>query len=215
MPNAARITALAHAARLFRHIGQLSAIATLSVVLARPLRAQHDGRGGAAALANAPASEVAQFAFLVGQWELKVRPKVNALAARIHGAPKFLGSWKGWRIMDGYAVEDELRIMDRSGNPSALFHSVRQWIPTDRRWKVTGHDAYGARVSSATATWDGQVLLVTGSTDGTQSVTRTRFSAITATSFHWEQDRSDDGGKSWNEKALVIDARRVSATASR
>jgi hypothetical protein len=164
---------------------------------------------------TAPAREASQFDFLVGQWELEVRPKVNSLAARIHGAPKLLGSWKAWKVMDGFAVEDELRIMDRSGNPGALVHSVRQWIPAERRWAVTGHDAYRARVSSATATWDGKVMLVRGTGDAVQSLTRTRFSAITPASFHWEQDRSDDGGRTWTERALVIDARRVSATAPR
>lgn len=193
----------------------VATIALLAVVAPRPAHAQHDARGGAGAPANVPAREAAQFDFLVGQWELEVRPKVNSLAARIHGAPKFLGSWKAWKIMDGFAVEDELRIMDRSGNPSALFHSVRQWSPADRRWMVTGHDAYRSRVSSATATWDGKVMLIEGAGDGAQSRTRTRISAITLTAFHWEQDRSDDGGKTWTEKALVIDARRVSATAPR
>ena len=206
MPFAARTTRLA---------ARLAAIVPLALLAPRLAHAQHDGRGAASAPANVPAREAAQFDFLVGQWELEVRPKVNSLAAKIHGAPRFLGSWKGWKIVDGFAVEDELRIMDRSGNPSALFLSVRQWSPTDRRWMVTGHDAYRARASSATATWDGKVMLVTGVGEGAQSLTRTRFSAITATSFHWEQDRSDDGGKTWSEKALVIDARRVSATAPR
>lgn len=201
--------------RLAAHVAHVAMIVPFTVLAPRAAHAQHDGRGAASAAANVPAREAAQFDFLVGQWELEVRPKVNSLAAKIHGAPKFLGSWKGWKIMDGFAVEDELRIMDRSGNPSALFHSVRQWSPTDRRWMVTGHDAYRARASNATATWDGKVMQISGSSDGAQSLTRTRFSAITMTSFHWEQDRSDDGGKTWNEKALVIDARRVSATAPR
>ncbi|HEX4934612.1 MAG TPA: hypothetical protein VFV33_15590 [Gemmatimonadaceae bacterium] len=203
-----------HPCRATRLALRVATLVPLLVATPAVVRAQHDARG-AGAPATAPAREAAQFDFLVGQWELEVRPKVNSLAARIHGAPKLLGSWKAWKVMDGFAVENELRIMDRSGNPSALFLSVRQWSPGERRWIVTGHDAYRARASSATATWDGTVMVVRGTGDAPQSLTRTRFSAITATSFHWEQDRSDDGGKTWNEKALVIDARRVSATAPR
>lgn len=188
--------------------------ATLLVAVA-PLaaRAQHPSRS--APPANTPAREAAQYDFLVGHWELEVTPKVSSLAARIHGAPKLLGSWKAWKAMDGFGVEDELRIFDRSGNPSALSLAVRVWSPSERRWLVTSTDAYGARVSRATATWDGTVMTQLGSADGGMLRTRSRISAITPTAFRYEQDRSEDGGKTWEERVLVIRARRVAAVAPR
>lgn len=165
--------------------------------------------------ATTPAREASQFDFLVGQWELEVTPKVSSLAARIHGAPKLLGTWKGWKVMDGFGVEDELRIFDRSGNPSALVLAVRIWSAAERRWLVSSSDPYSARAAVSTATWDGKVMSLASGAEGSLLRTRSRISEITPTAFRMEQDRSEDGGKTWEAKVLVIRARRVAAIAPR
>jgi hypothetical protein len=154
----------------------------------------------------------------VGQWDLVVRPKVSGLAARIHGAPRLLGTWKAWKALDGRGIEDELRIVDGSGNPSALSRAVRVWSPAERRWSIASADAYRGRVSVSTATWSGSVMEATGQgadPGGTPTTTRSRFSAITATSFRFVQDRSADGGKTWDEAVLTIEAKRVAPVAPR
>src|SRR5262245_40799697 len=87
--------------RLLRTAALLYVLSPLSLV------AQHSATGGSRP-ALSPAREASQFDFLVGQWELVVTPKVNSLAAKIHGAPTFLGTWKAWRAVDGFGVEDEL-----------------------------------------------------------------------------------------------------------
>lgn len=194
-------------------LATISVAALLLVLTPERAQAQHPSRSAPPAIT--PAREAAQFDFLVGQWELEVSPKVSSLAARIHGAPKLMGSWKAWKAMDGFGIEDELRIFDRSGNPSALSLAVRVWNAAERRWLVTSTDAYRARVSQATATWDGAVMSQVGGADGGMLRSRSRFSAITATTFRFEQDRSEDGGKTWDERALVIQARRVGAVAPR
>lgn len=175
---------------------------------------QHDG--GATA-STAPA-EARQFDFLIGQWELVVRPKVSTLAARIHGAPKLLGTWKAWRAFDGFGVSDDLRIVDGSGNPTALGSSMRAWSTQERRWLVSTFDAYRGRMTSATAEWRGNEMVVSGrgtDAEGKPSLLRTRFIGITPTAFRFQQDRSSDDGKTWEEGILKIDAKRVAASASR
>src|SRR5437764_1451564 len=92
--------------------------ALVGVLMLPGLAAAQHGTPGASRPAAAPPTEASQFDFLLGQWELTVMPKVSSLAAAIHGAPRLLGTWKGWRAMDGYGIEDELRIVDGSGNPS-------------------------------------------------------------------------------------------------
>lgn len=179
--------------------------------------AQHRGAAAPAAPFTAP-PEASQFDFLVGQWELVVMPKVNSLAARIHGQPKLLGTWKAWRAFDGFGIEDELRIVDGSGNPATLSHAMRAWSAAERQWLVTSLDAYRGRFGSSSGAFAGGQMVLTGrgtDADGKPMLTRTRFSGITATAFRMQQDRSTDAGKTWVEGALTIEAKRVAAQAPR
>jgi hypothetical protein len=178
--------------------------------------AQHAG-GGPSLVTRAP-TEASQYDFLVGQWELTVKPQATTLAARIHGVRKMSGTWKAWRVLEGWGIEDELRIVDASGNPQAFTHFVRMYDATAKHWQLSAMDPYRGRMTSSTAEWRGNEMvgIAPGTdADGTSYMTRTRIGSITANSFHYQQDRSTDGGKSWSEGVLTIDAKRVAATAPR
>ena len=173
--------------------------------------AQH-GAGGAAPAARPPA-EAAQFDFLLGQWELVVRlPGPGGLAERIHGAPKLLGSWKAWRAFDGWGIEDELRLVDESANPRALSHTMRIYDPAARRWSSAALDVYRARFSQGTGEWKAGELRLEGRSsdpDGPPVLTRSRFYDIRPASFRFQQDRSRDDGRTWQQGTLRIEAKRV------
>jgi hypothetical protein len=195
----------------------------LAALLVAPTLAagQHNGKSappaGNTSAAGVP-REAAQFDFLIGQWEVEVRPKVPGLAARIHGAPKLLGTWKAWKVLDGYAVEDELRIVDGSGNPASLTLAVRLWSASEQKWSTTSIDAYRGRVSTGSATMTGNNMELTGQgfdPNGRPVRTRSRFSKVTARGFTLTQDRSGDEGKTWDNAVLVMEARRTAATAPR
>jgi len=174
---------------------------------------QHDAPASAAA--NAPA-EAKQFDFLLGQWELEVHPKVSGLAAMIHGTPKLVGTWKAWRAADGAGIEDEMNIVDSSGNPLSLSRAQRNYVAAEGHWKIHGHDVNRNRDSEASGTMQGAEMRLTGQYndgDGT-TLTRTRYYDITADSFRMQQDRSTDNGQTWNEGVLSIDAKRTAATAT-
>ena len=178
--------------------------------------AQH-GDPSAAQAPSAPA-EARQHDFLLGQWELSVKVPATSLATRLHGMPKLVGSWKGWRAFDGYGIEDELRITDASGNPVTLVHSLRYYDRTTRKWSITALDVYRGKVSTLSATWGkGTMLQESRGVDqeGKPYLARARFIEITPTAFRFRQDRSYDDGKSWKEDTLVIEAKRVAATAPR
>jgi hypothetical protein len=192
-------------------------VAAISMVALVPALAFAQHPGGGATASTAPA-EARQFDFLIGQWELVVRPKVSTLAARIHGAPKLLGTWKAWRAFDGFGIEDELRIVDGSGNPASLGSSMRAWSTAERKWLITTLDAYRGRMTSASAEWRGSEMVVSGrgtDAEGKPTILRTRFFAITPAAFRFQQDRSSDDGKTWEEGVLKIEAKRVAATAAR
>ena len=180
------------------------------------LLAQHGS--GAAALDTRAPREASQFAFLVGQWDLVVKPKATTLATRIHGMPKLQGTWKAWRAFDGWGIEDELRIVDASGNPQALTKFSRIFDPAAKRWNLSSLDVYRATFKQGTSQWrDNAMVSVSQSVDaeGKPIMMRTTISKITPTSFRYQQDRSEDGGKTWAEGMLVIEAKRTAASAPR
>jgi hypothetical protein len=180
-----------------------------------PAAAQH---GHAAPPMGAAPREASQFEFLVGQWEIVARPYVAGLAARIHGSPTFPGTWKAWRGLDGWGIEDEVRLTDESGNPRALTHSVRVYDVEARHWSLSSLDVYRSRFQTATAEWrDGEMHIEARGTDseGRSFLSRGRFHDISPNSFRLEQDRSYDDGRTWTEGFLKIEAKRVAAIAPR
>ena len=199
----------------------LFALGACCIAMPLALKAQHGS--GTPSAASAPRAaraprEASQYDFLIGQWELTVTPKVSGLAARIHGVPKLRGSWKAWRALEGWGIEDEMRIVDESGNPRSFTQSMRVYDPAAQQWQVVTVDAYRQKVSQATARWSGREMISSGSGvdgDGDAYMTRTRITRIDARSFRFQQDRSTDGGKTWEEAALVIEAKRVSDAAPR
>ena len=193
-----------------------SAAASVAL-LALPSIAVAQHGGGAEPSANVPPQEATQFDFLVGQWDLVVKPTVNTLAARIHGVPKMLGTWKAWRALDGWGVEDELRITDAAGNPRSLNHAVRFYDATAKRWRTSGLDVYRGVFSNSTAEWKAGAMTTMGAGadgDGKAYVSRARYTDITPTSFRFSQERSYDSGSTW-DGTLQIDAKRVAAAAPR
>ncbi len=179
--------------------------------------AQHSGSSDALPAVTA-AQEATQFDFLIGQWEIELTPKVSGLAAMVHGSPRLLGSWKAWRAFDGFGVDDELRVVDGSGNPVTLSHALRIYDKTAGHWVIHGLDVYRARFNVATAQWRNGEMRANGSGtnhDGKRYLSRTRFHTITPDSFEMQQDRSFDAGASWEERAITIQAKRVAHKAAR
>jgi hypothetical protein len=190
-------------------------LAFIMFVVPRGLVAQH---AAASATSRVPPREAAQFDFLVGQWELEARPRATTFAQRVHGAPRLVGTWKAWRALDGFGVEDELRLTDGSGNPLAFTHAVRYYSAPSRRWIISVLDVYrGTFMSLSGEARPGEILVTSrgADPDGTAYLSRTRFHAITPSGFKVQIDRSYDDGKRWTEGYLRIDARRVAATAAR
>lgn len=192
----------------------------LAVTLLIPaLRSAHAQHAGSAPSDPTRAPQAAhQFDFLLGEWTVEARPLVNALAAKIHGVPKLVGTWRAWRAMDGWGLADEIRLLDASGNPRSVAHALRVVDANGQHWKQVTVDVYRGTMTQGDATWDGTSMLITGSgTDdnGKAFRSRIRFSDITPTSFTYRIDRSWDLGKTWTEGMLTITAKRSAAAATR
>ncbi len=196
-------------------------VSLVSLLLACPVVAFAQRASVPVAMPANPASassipaEARQFDFLLGLWQIEVRPKVSGLVALIHGTPRLAGTWKAWRAADSLGIEDNVRVADGSGNPITSDRSHRTWVKSEGRWRINGVDTAHGRSSTAIAAWRGGEMHVDGQfidAEGVRTLTRTRYYDITANAFHWQQDRSEDNGKSWEEAALTIDARRLPAS---
>lgn len=188
----------------------------LAVSLPQVAHAQH---GGAALAADTRAPrDASQFAFLIGQWDVSVMPKATTLATRIHGIPKMHGTWTAWRALEGWGIEDELRIVDAAGNPRTLTHFVRVFDAATKQWNVSALDVFRGKFTMSTAIWQGGVMRSEAQgvdADGKPYRSRVTWSKITPTSFRYQQDRSTDGGRYWTEAFLVIEGKRTAAAAPR
>jgi hypothetical protein len=194
-----------------------SALLTLAVCLFMPAEFSSNASAAEVSTAANAIAETHQFDFLLGEWELQVHPKVSGLAAAIHGTPKLAGTWKAWRVLDGQVVEDELRIVDASGNPVALHRGLRTWSGAESRWKICAVDAYHSDTSESTGAMQAGAMRTQGrftDANGKTILTRTRYSDVGPDSFHTQQDRSEDNGQTWDEAVLTIDAKRTAATAT-
>ena len=185
------------------------------IVVSTSARAQHGG--GTPGPSHTAPAEAAQYNFLIGQWDLVVKPAAVGLAQKVHGTPKLVGTWKGWREFDGWGVEDELRITDASGNAVGLSHAMRFYDATAKKWRGVGLDVYRSVVTNSIAEMRGNTMVSNSSgrdADGKAYLSRARYADITADSFTFVQERSVDNGKTWNE-TLRIEARRTAALAPR
>ena len=187
-----------------------------TLVCAPSLGAQ---RGGAVAASPTIApKEGSQFDFLIGQWEVVTKPLAKTLGQRIHGVQKLPGVWKAWRALDGWGIEDELRLTDASGNPRLLTHTVRFFDSNARKWNLSTIDVYQGIVTASSAELKGKAMIVSSQgrqADGGAYLSRGSFTNITAQTFMYRLDRSYDNGKSWTEGFTTIEAKRTAAMAPR
>lgn len=190
-------------------------VVVAALVIPGLARAQHGG--AQTPVVHTAPKEAAQFNFLVGQWDLNVKLAPRGLAQRIHGVPRLLGSWKAWRALDGFGIEDELRITDASGNSMSLNHAVRYYDATARMWKTSSLDVFRGVFTTSTARMRGNEIIASSQVtdpDGKPYLSRGTYSDITPTSFVFKTERSTDNGRTWSDN-LTIEAKRVSASASR
>ena len=193
-----------------------SVLVMATLVCAPSLGAQRNG--AVAASPTVAPKEGSQFDFLIGQWEVVTKPLAKTLGQRIHGVQKLPGVWKAWRALDGWGIEDELRLTDASGNPRLLTHTIRFFDSNARKWNLSTIDVYQSIVTASVAELKGKAMIVSSQgkeADGGAYLSRGSFTNITAQTFMYRLDRSYDNGKSWTEGFTTIEAKRTAAKAPR
>ncbi len=139
----------------------------------------------------------ADFDFFLGSWKIQMRN----LPERLKGSTSweaFGGTTVARKILGGLGHIEEFTMERASGATEGI--AVRLFDPQTQQWSVyaannrNGFDprpAIGAFKDGrfegySHEPWEGQYILC-----------RVIWSEITATSFHWEQAFSADGGRTW------------------
>jgi hypothetical protein len=185
------------------------------ILVGKSAQAQHGG--GQPAPSHTAPPEATQYNFLVGQWDLVVKPAATGLAQKVHGTPKLVGTWKAWREFDGWGIEDVVLITDWSVNPLCLNHAMRYFDATLKKWRGIGLDVYRSVVTNSVAEMRDGVMVTNSSgrdADGKAFLSRARYADITPNGFLFIQERSMDNGKTWDEN-LRIEAKRTASLAPR
>jgi hypothetical protein len=156
---------------------------------------------------NAPPA-LSQFAFLIGRWrcEAKVR-SANGDWQTLQA------TWLGRFILDGYAIADEYRMTDASGELIVLGMNLRAYDAAKKTWNIKWLNALaGTWTDLGTdelggVTFDGQsVIYAFREPVAAHPYTRATYTNISTTHFTWRGEKSDDG-KAWSE-FMVVEAYR-------
>ncbi|MEM7349524.1 MAG: hypothetical protein AAF657_01875 [Acidobacteriota bacterium] len=164
---------------------------------------------------EAPA-ELAEFAFLIGQWGCHVKYMNADWKTYSEGD----GTWTAYYMLDGLAIQDDFR---GAFAPGYIATTFRAYNVHQGRWN--GYWLDGLR-----GVWS-QPLVEHEVDEGIALRTRTKardpqgepaevllqyhFYDIQERSFRWRQKASLDEGKTWIEKTMLIDCKRLEGKASR
>ena len=153
---------------------------------------------------NAPA-ELSRFAFLLGRWKFDAKFKLPAGEWQT-----FHGTWLGHYILDGYAIADEYRMIDSSGELIVFGMNFRIYDSAKQVWNIKWLNALEGTWTDLTseqfggARFDGQsVTYAFKSERGAQwPFTRATYTNISKTHFTWRGEESEDA-KTWTDFMVV------------
>ena len=156
---------------------------------------------------NAPAA-LSRFAFLIGRWRCEAKVRSDSGEWQTLQA-----TWIGRFILDGYAIADEYRMMDSSGEVVVLGMNLRTYDPVHQTWNIKWlnglagtwtdlgpQELGGVRLDGQTISYDFKEPVAT------HAYTRATYTNVSETRFTWRGEKSGDG-KTWSE-FMVVEAYR-------
>lgn len=142
------------------------------------------------------------FDYLIGDWEFTTE-------SREYG--KGHGIWSAVRLTEEQIL-DEYRIIGDKGETLYVTTTIRNYNAARDRWELIGMDRGNGLQDFGTAQRVGNEMHIEqkfGVASPEPSTWRIRYFNIQADRFSWTADRSTDGGKTWVEKFVQIEARRI------
>lgn len=142
------------------------------------------------------------FDYLLGDWEFTADSKQWG---------KHMGRWSAVKLDDGQIL-DEYRVLGDKGETYHVTTTLRNYNKYLEHWELVGADNGAGLRDLGIATRKGDEMHIEqtfGASSDTPSLWRIRYSGIRPDRFSWSADVSKDGGKTWVEKHLVIEAKRI------
>lgn len=156
---------------------------------------------------HAPAA-LSRFAFLIGRWRCDARVRHAD-----GGWQTFQADWIGRYILDGYAVADEYRMTDASGELIVLGMNFRTYDAAGDTWNMKWLNALagtwvdlGPKELGGVSVDGPSVIYVFKEPVAAHTYTRATYTSVSDDRFTWRGEKSDDGN-TWSE-FMVIEASR-------
>ncbi|MEU3075178.1 hypothetical protein [Streptomyces laurentii] len=157
------------------------------------------------------AAALADFGRLAGLWTTLITYH-PADGSPVHSVS---GEWEFGYALEGRAVLDVWRWPGRADLPTTgrapdqeCGLCVRIWDPGLQLWRFTFHGTAHGDVVQMYARRIGDEIVMERAVGG--DLVRWTFGAVTDDTFHWRNERSSDGGRTWRLDQEV-DARRAPA----
>ena len=144
-------------------------------------------------------AELAQFDFIIGDWDAVVTYTVPGKTPIIYTA-----RWHNTWILNGLAVMQEWR------GPYATGEEFRYFDPNAKKW--TGYNLYsGSTWKETRCEWQDNKMVVysNGENQNGAFTNRETYYDIKDNSVKLRSDRSFDGGKTWKPYVFTIEMNRI------
>ncbi len=129
--------------------------------------------------------------FFLGKWDVDLLNEEGMIVGK---------AWThAYEILDGAAMQDDWRSLNRNGDVIFRGASIRTYVPTTGRWVVHWVMAETPGYTYIDAVWkDGELIGDgRGFDDRGEFVERYRYHDITESSYLFHLERSYDGGETW------------------
>lgn len=154
-------------------------------------------------------TEMRQFGRLAGHWATRITyfPVDGSPPHRVSGEWEFGYALEGRAVLDvwRWPGSEELPATGRAQDQECGL-CVRIWDPRLRLWRFTFHGTARGDLLHMYARQIDDEIVMECATGG--DLVRWTFADITADTFHWRNERSADGGRTWR-LAQEVDARRL------
>ncbi|XWN37916.1 MAG: hypothetical protein ROO71_03090 [Balneola sp.] len=162
----------------------------------------------AQSMTDSSLNKLADFSFLIGNFECEVRIEVEENDYIIN-----IAYWKGKYILDGSAIEDEYKELDKNGDTVRHGINIRSyndehgWI---MKWFDTINSTWldlGPKELGGVSITDSAITFKHYAENNV--IIRITFYEITEDGFSWKADLSNDNGNTWDVNKMTIKATRI------